>query len=197
MKKIFGYAAAAFAACLLLFLVSIPPAGAFVEPDTGITKCYNSAGVEIFPCPGPTDPYYGQDGNQVDNGMSYSTSADNTTITDNVTHLVWQKDADDITRTWADANSYCSGLTLGGLTGWRLPELVELQSIMDLSVDTSNGAPAVNPLFTGTKADVYWTSTPDADSTANAWILNFSTTEDDVADKATPHYTLCVWEAAQ
>lgn len=195
MKKIRGYSAAAFAACLMLFLISIPPAGAFVVPDTGITQCYDADGNQI-PCPSPGQAYYGQDGNAVYNGMSFTDNI-NGTVTDNVTHLVWQKVAD-ATATWADAVSNCTSLdsaNFGGHnSGWRLPALVELNTLLDLAVDTSTGTAAILPIFTGTAPAAYWTSTEDPDNSANAWFLNFGTTEDNVDAKTTAHYVRCVWE---
>lgn len=97
MKKINRRLAATGAACLLL-LISASIAGAadpdFKVPDTGITKCYDSVGNEILPCPGPGNPYYGQDGNLILNGMNYTDNDPGNpagTVTDTVTDLLWQK----------------------------------------------------------------------------------------------------------
>jgi hypothetical protein len=179
---------------LLLFLVSAGLANAFQVPDTGIVACYDAAGNQILPCPGPGEAYYGQDGNLIYHGMSYTDNLDET-LTDNVTGLLWQKTAEANTRTWDEAASYCNGLNgmnFGGHdSGWRLPALVELNSVMDLSVDT--GA-AINPIFAGTSAAAYWTSNEDPDnSAANAWIIDFGTTENDIAAKSDSNYVRCVW----
>ena len=51
-------------------------------------------------------------------------------VYDTVSHLSWLKDANyaqtsgydaDGQMTWADANTWANGLTVGGFTGWRLP----------------------------------------------------------------------------
>ena len=176
---------------LLLFLVPVNLAGAFQVPDTGIVECYDDVGNQIFPCPGPGEPYYGQDGNLIYNSMSFTDNS-NGTLTDNVTGLLWEKTADANSRTWDQAITYCNDLNLGGHdSGWRLPALVELDSIMDLSVDT--GTAAINPIFTGTAAAGYWSSTEDPDDSANAWILDFGTTENDIVAKTGANYTRCVW----
>lgn len=47
------------------------------------------------------------------------------TITDNGAGLMWQK-ATDGRMNWNDAMSYASGLSLGGHSGWRLPNKDEL-----------------------------------------------------------------------
>jgi hypothetical protein len=193
MKKTGGFWEAASAVCLMFFLISVNPAGAFHVPDTGITECYDADGNRLFPCPGPGEAYYGQDGNLLHNGMSFTDNGDGT-LTDNITGLLWQKAADGNSRTWNEADDYCRGLNsmnLGGhSSGWRLPALIELHSITDLSVGT--GA-AISPVFTGTEAAAYWTSTEDPDNNANAWILNFGTTEDDIVAKSAANYARCVW----
>jgi len=182
---------------LLLFLLSVSLASAFQVPDTGITECYDADGNQIFPCPGPGEPYYGQDGNLILNDMSFTANG-NGTLTDNVTGLLWQQTADSTPRTWNDAVAYCGSLNSSGFgghtSGWRLPALIELDSIMDLSVDS--GA-AINPIFTGTEAADYWTSNEDPDDSARAWIIDFGTTEDGIVAKSNEGYVRCVREVTQ
>ncbi len=181
---------------IMLFFVSISLANAFQVPDTGIEKCFDAAGNQLFPCPGPGQAYYGQDGNYVLNGMNFTDHA-NGTLTDNITHLLWQKTANGTTRTWDAAVAYCNTLNsnpsggLGGhASGWRVPTLVELGSILDLSVES--GA-AISPVFAGTAAASYWTSNVDPDNSANAWILGFGTTEDGIVLKSELNHVRCVW----
>jgi hypothetical protein len=181
---------------ILLFFVSVSLAGAFVVPDTGIVKCYDAGGNQIFPCPEPDQDLYGQDGNIVRNSMNYTDNGD--TITDVVTKLVWQKTTGG-PMNWEDAaghhsevppvyDGYCDTLVLGAYDDWRLPVMVELDTLLDLSVES--GA-AINPLFTGAAAG-YWTSTPDSDNSDNAWVLDFGTTEDGTDPKTNAHDVRCV-----
>jgi hypothetical protein len=54
-------------------------------------------------------------------------------VTDNLQGLMWQ-DNDAVgsaVYTWQDATSYCENLDLAGYTDWRLPEIDELESIID------------------------------------------------------------------
>ena len=52
------------------------------------------------------------------------------TVTDRETGLLWQqKDGGEMT--WEHAQEYCSALSLGGKTGWRLPSNQELFTILD------------------------------------------------------------------
>ncbi|MDZ4184788.1 MAG: DUF1566 domain-containing protein [Desulfuromonadales bacterium] len=120
-------------------------------PQTGQTTCFDSSGTEIN-CAGT-----GQDGEHragvqwpasrfIDNG--------NGTLTDNLTGLVWLKNANcagDLY--WNDAlswaNSLASGacdLTDGSSAGeWRLPNILELESLVNVDHGTAScGGTACN-----------------------------------------------------
>ncbi|QOX79605.1 DUF1566 domain-containing protein [Trichlorobacter lovleyi] len=106
-------------------------------PATGQTSCYNTAGSEI-PCSGT-----GQDGDlQV--GVVWPdprfTDNGNGTITDNLTGLVWLKDADCFgSKPWLEATfaadalaSGACGLSDGSTAGqWHLPRRRELKSLVN------------------------------------------------------------------
>jgi hypothetical protein len=95
-----------------------------------------------------------------------------TTVTDEVTCLVWQRGVAPGTYTWAQAAAYCTALDLDG-GGWHLPSRVELTSITDFT----RAGPAIDrTAFPGTPSAFFWTSTPWAVTTAaipRAWIINF------------------------
>lgn len=78
------------------------------------------------------------------------------TVLDTQTNLIWQTAPEAASSSWNDAVSTCQGLNLGGVYGWRLPTVGELESI----VDDSRSAPAVDPTtFPNTPVDVdFWTS---------------------------------------
>ncbi len=95
----------------------------------------------------------------------YTTSTD--TVTDTVTGLVWQRCTAGLSGsncaigtasfyTQSDAASYCQSLNLGGWsTGWRLPNVKELQSIIDVrEFNPSIDATA----FPVTPSEAFWTS---------------------------------------
>ena len=94
------------------------------------------------------------------------------TVADTVTHLTWQRSVPTQTYTWVAATTYCTGLSLGGFTsGWRLPTVKELQSIVDPraynpSIDTT--------AFPATPSNYFWSSSPHAYYTGNAWFVYFS-----------------------
>ena len=101
----------------------------------------------------------------VDNG-------DNT-VTDKATGLMWAKNDDEITLDWPGALLYAKNSELAGHSDWRLPNVKELQSIVDYSrspsaEDTENIGPAIDPIFNCTPIvneagnddyGYYWTST--------------------------------------
>ncbi len=70
------------------------------------------------------------------------------TISDLATGLMWQLEDDGRTKDWEEALSYSENLNLAGYSDWRLPNIKELQSIVDYtkSVNTTD-SPAINNLF--------------------------------------------------
>jgi len=99
------------------------------------------------------------------------TDNDDETVTDNVTTLMWQQEDDNKTRTWAEAITYCKGLSLAKHADWRLPSVQELKSIIDDS--TTN--PAIDATyFPNTNSSYYWSSTTYASYTSIAWNVSFS-----------------------
>jgi len=106
------------------------------------------------------------------------------TVTDNLTGLIWLKNAGCFSPTiWSDAvtevNQLASGacgLSDGSSAGqWRLPNLNELESVVDVS--TGNPAlPSGNPFF-NVSSGIYWSSTSYFGGEAgspNAWAIRFS-----------------------
>ncbi len=72
----------------------------------------------------------------------------NITITDRATRLTWMQDDSGSGMNWSDALAYCEDLDFAGSGDWRLPNVKELQSIIDYSrsPDTTSSA-AIDPLF--------------------------------------------------
>ncbi len=92
------------------------------------------------------------------------------TITDRATGLMWQQADDGTARDWEESLEYAEGLKLAGHDNWRLPNIKELQSIVDYtrSPATTN-SPAIDPLFNCTEIEdaggnpgqypFYWSAT--------------------------------------
>jgi len=108
----------------------------------------------------------------------------NGTVTDNLTGLIWLKNAGCFAPTvWAsalaDVNQLASGacgLTDGSTAGqWRLPNLVELESMVDVSA--SNPAVTAGSPFTNVSNGIYWSSTAyygGQEGTTEAWVIRFA-----------------------
>ena len=111
----------------------------------------------------------------------------NGTITDSA-GLMWQKQDDAVARTWDAATTYCSGLGLAGLSGWRLPALTELQSLIVMT-----SLPRIDATyFPSTQQNYYWSSTTHETLTTRAWLVSFQTGASDHFDKTNSFFVRCV-----
>jgi hypothetical protein len=82
------------------------------------------------------------------------------TVTDNTSHLMWQQ-ATAGPMNWNDAMSYAASRTLGGKTGWRLPNRDELPGLYR--------SPCLTMM--SVRNDYYWSSTTPA--SLYAWLVHF------------------------
>ncbi|MBI4603631.1 MAG: DUF1566 domain-containing protein [Planctomycetes bacterium] len=174
-------------------------------PDTGQTKCWslveNQGWVEVpcaeAACQGQNGAYATgcpREGRFTDNGDG--------TVTDHCTGLMWQKDTADVNGDgrvsperdggdrvpWCDALAYCEGLSFAGHDDWKLPDVRELQSI----VDYGRHGPAIDPVF-GAFSLVYWSSTSSAVGPDVAWHVYFHLGDVYSGDgKGSPYYVRAV-----
>ena len=83
------------------------------------------------------------------------------TVSDGTTGLVWQKGDSGRPGDWQEALAYCEQLELAGNADWRLPDVKELQSIVDYSrAPDVTGTPAIDPVFEVSDPELYyWSST--------------------------------------
>ncbi len=158
--------------------------------ETGQTTCYDPTGntADTVPCGGT-----GQDGHlRPGVGWPNPRFTDNSdgTVTDNLTKLVWLKDADCFgTRDWETALADCNGLSNGtcGLSDgsiagqWRLPSRFELESLLNLEYSSpalSNASGAAKwtegDAFTGVQSGYYWSSGTYVGSAGYAWYVYMS-----------------------
>ncbi len=95
-------------------------------------------------------------------------------VRDVETKLVWQRVQSSGMKSWTDARAACKALPLGGEV-WRLPEVSELVTLLDLA---QAGASGLDPQFfgTGEPGAYYWTATADAiGPTTAAWNVDTGT----------------------
>jgi hypothetical protein len=116
------------------------------------------------------------------------------TVTDNLTGLMWAKDAYHGSMIWNDAIDYANNLSLGSAgraasyTDWRLPNVKELLSLIDFS--NYNPALPTGHLFSNVQSGYYWSSTTCTSSTGYAWLVNVGYSYVASNDKTTSGY---VW----
>ncbi len=157
-------------------------------PRTGQNACFDAVGV-VIPCAGT-----GQDGDaQAGEPWPSPRFVDNRdgTVSDRLTGLVWLKDADctdtvgGIARDggaldWPSALAWSNRLSAGkcGLSDnsaagdWRLPNVVELRSLIDYSRHDP-ALPAGHP-FVNVRSIWYWSSTTNPVYTAGAYNVGMS-----------------------
>ena len=121
------------------------------------------------------------------------------TVTDNLTGLIWLKNANCFsTRTWDQALSDCNslaegscGLTDGSVAGdWRLPNLRELESLIDYGKE-SPALPDGHP-FTDVQSSYYWSSTTLVNDAGVAWFVYFGNGFVNGDAKSSSIYVWCV-----
>lgn len=112
------------------------------------------------------------------------------TVTDNNTSLMWQQVNDNIDRNWDTAMTYCENLSLAEYNDWRLPNVKELESI----VDESRYNPSVDTtVFPNTFIDYfYWSSTTYVYNSGMAWYVAFYYGEVGSAQKSYNVHVRCV-----
>ncbi len=153
-------------------------------------------------------------------GDRYTDNNDGT-VTDNRTCLIWLKDADCLGKqTWAEASVQicqlngqkdcrseneaepeeedekpldCEEYTIGTITGWRLPTLQELQSLMHYDfynpvISNAEGSEKwgekpENDAFSSVRLDLYWSSTTNALGATQAWHIRLTDGNTGTSDK--------------
>ena len=150
--------------------------GTSTVPKTGQITCYDTGG-NMVPCVGT-----GQDGGLL-KGIKWPaprfTNNTDGTVTDNLTDLVWLKNANCFGFiSWENALTNANNLASGScdltdesnIGDWYLPSIKQLQSI----VDSSRFNPVLpSDTFTGIQSS-YWSSTTLAHETTYAWSMDLS-----------------------
>ena len=155
-----------------------PPDGPSPVPRTGQTTCYDEDGAvrTCNPCliGGPCFPT-GEDG-MWQKGVALPeprfTDNGDGTVTDNLTGLMWTKDADlpFFVMHWQEGLDYVAtmnNLMAFDYNDWKLPNYRELFSLIDVA-NHNPALPTGHP-FTNVQSGIYWSSTTYAGLTDNAW----------------------------
>lgn len=135
---------------------------------TGQHKCFDEKGLQID-CDNT-----GQDGEyKPETALERRFAASADVVYDRLTGLTWMKNADigDGMIDWQSAFDTIAALnrqTAGGYDDWRLPDIVELESLIDMNRH-SPALPADSPFIN--VSNFYWSSTTSRYDTDYAWVL--------------------------
>ena len=141
-----------------------PQANVIVLPKTGQTTCFDATGASIL-CAGT-----GQDG-ELQTGVAVPIPrftvgtgvGTDQCVTDNLTGLMWTRDANLPlgALSWQLSLDYANTLVLCGFDDWRLPNRKELRSLINYNL--ANNAATLNTLgFSNVQANLYWSSSSSA-----------------------------------
>ena len=91
------------------------------------------------------------------------------TVTDNLTNLMWIQYPTTDSLSWSDALNLAEQTAIAGHTDWRLPNIKELQSLNN----TQLYQPSIdNTIFPSIQNAKYWSSTSQYPNGTNAWYID-------------------------
>lgn len=176
MKKGFKshWSISIFSILILLTSIEICIPATIQLPRTGQTECWNwQEPFEKIPCVGT-----GQDG-EYQAGVPLPTFRfviDGDCITDTLTGLMWARNGNlpNNKMTWNPAIDFANDLVLCGHDDWRLPNINELESLLNISGDEPDtSAWLMTQGFTNVQSSNYWSSTTNLHlEDEHAWIID-------------------------
>ncbi len=184
--------------------------------DEILAAVQNYAGANAaVPKTGQTTSHETGDDGDLERGVAWPnprfTDNGDETITDNLTGLIWTKDANLFgSLTWSSALTSCNNLIgdgsiSGGPTDdsvvgdWHLANRFELESLLHMAFYTppvpntigTEGGSQGDP-FNNIQPNFYWTSTTRAFNSTNAWSVKFGEGEVFISTKGSGFYVWCV-----
>ncbi len=114
---------------------------------------------------------------------------------DNATGLMWASEGNDKgcndagAENWDDAIDYANALTFAGYSDWRIPNILELLTVIDFA---ASGPMEWDGFFAYSTSENHWTSTSWGMNVAKAFVINFDTEDITQQAKSIPAYLRCV-----
>ena len=164
-------------------------------PKTGCDTCYDSSGTPRdctgtgedgehqkgveWPNPRFTITYCYTNGPCPDQELDCDADPGTDVVTDNLTGLMWTRDAQIISgaMTWQQALTECNNLDFAGYDDWKLPNRNELKSLIHSSYfdpalpnTAGTGQWTEGDPFINVQSYYYWSSTTYASTTYYAWL---------------------------
>ena len=141
------------------------------------------SGTVNLPKTGQTQSYAVGDDGDVEAGLDWPdprfTNPDKSTpiagdvVIDQLTGLMWAKNANlsGTKMNWQDALDYVAELDAGGYTDWRLPNVNELESLINCGESNPSGW-LQSSGFISIQSYYYWSSNTNTNSPMYAWIVH-------------------------
>jgi len=124
---------------------------------------------------GQIPSYRAGDDGDLRRGIAHNYTRNNEIVTDHVTGFLWQDDirAKTTKKTYSEAVTYCRDLVLHGVTGWRLPTIQELNTI--IMRGKYNPAMDTTVFVNYANNDAYRSSTLRVSDTSYTWGISDKT----------------------
>ena len=114
-------------------------------------------------------------------------------MADNLTGLIWLKAPGSTMRSWNDALTFTGNLNACENTDWRLPNVLELESLINLGqAGSASWLARPENGFVDIAGNKYWSSTTASSETEKAWVIDFSDNGRDMVNKSLSYLTLPV-----
>ena len=193
---------------MIIFLF-LAKAFAIQVPDTGQTECFNMQA--SIPCPSETEPFYGQDAQFSINPKEFVKLDENANplpgessqwvmVQDVTTGLIWEvktndnsvHDKDNLYKHYSLQDQFIKNINnerFGGFSDWRIPELTELITLVDIE----HNQPAVDPrYFPNTMPYEYWTETLHSEDLRQGWCVSFFQGNDNLQSRQSEFHVRAV-----
>lgn len=156
---------------------------------------------------GQTVSYQAGDDGDLKPGMAWPnprfTDNGDGTVTDNLTGLEWLKAPHSLpgnsgATNWPSAIDFCNELDYAGHSDWRLPNIRELESLVNRGSGKWGSRPAAwlnsaNTPFSGVQSNSYWSGSSYAVYTKYSWYVNMNYGDLCSSGYSTNAENYCVW----